>query len=41
MAFYKEYQCVIIGTTHFCTKFNIFRTKDCCPLCNAPNECVR
>ena len=26
--------CDIIGTTHLHTKFNIFRTKDCCPLSN-------
>ena len=41
MAFSKEYQCDIIGTTHLHTKFNIFRTKNCCPYYNSLVECVQ
>jgi len=27
----KEGECDIIGTTHLYTKFDVFRTKNCCP----------
>ena len=37
----KEHQCVIIGTTHLYTKFDIFWTKYCCPYYNSLVECVQ
>lgn len=40
-AFSKEYQCDIIGTTHLYIKFDIFRTKNCCPYYNSLLECVQ
>ena len=30
-----------VGTTQSQPQFNTFQTKYCCPLCNAPNECVQ